>query len=326
MFKRSQVLWDPMPLQHVIVFYLGIPILMSAMFGINHAGLGKHLTIAQGITYWLGIWVPFWLMLDLATRTSALILRPWSAPLWVLLIMGSALAMLISRPYIVWYIGQYTNHLPEGMAVSPPAFASAWRELDRLLGFLGTPLFWMAINYYYDRVLGIPRYRGRMLVMRDDADSDRARTPLAALPVAETASVSTPPTAPAATEGVQNVPAFFALLPAKVGTNVIALQAEDHYVRVHTTEGSALVRYRFSDAITELDAVDGLQVHRSSWARKSAIVRVETEERTWMLVLTGDLRVPVSQGFRETVRAARLPGLGKGVRDANPRTDAPSSM
>ncbi len=322
--NRRLILWDPMPLPQVLAFYLGIPLLMAAMFGLNHAGLGRHFTIAEGIPYWAGIWVPFWLLLDAATRGSALALRPWSPPLWLVLLIGAALAAWVSRPYIAWYVSQFRDWLPDSAPSQVPTLAGSWRQLDRLLGFTGLPLFWIAMNYYYDRILGVPRYRGRLLelnppaVPATPAGAVAGREPvaaeLAALPAPPATSAAAaphplPPRSAAAEPDAAVVlrSPLVALLPAKVGTEILALQAEDHYVRVYTAVGSALVRYRFGDAIRDLEPLGGLQVHRSFWVRKSAVERLDTGTNPWLLTLRGGQQVPVSQAFRTAVRNARLP-------------------
>ena len=54
------------------------------------------------------------------------------------------------------------------------------------------------------------------------------------------------------------------MLPANLGTDVIYLKSEDHYIDVRTTVGQSLVKMRFSDAVADLGD-RGIQVHRSYW-------------------------------------------------------------
>jgi hypothetical protein len=84
-------------------------------------------------------------------------------------------------------------------------------------------------------------------------------------------------------------------LPAKLGEELIALEMEDHYVRVHTRGGSHLLLMRMRDAIAELDGVDGAQVHRSWWVARSAVARVERQGRRVAIELDNGLEVPVSR-------------------------------
>jgi LytTr DNA-binding domain len=107
-------------------------------------------------------------------------------------------------------------------------------------------------------------------------------------------------TMPAAKVGVS---AFLRRVPARLGTELLYIEVEDHYLRVHTARGSDLVLLRLSDAIGELDPAIGRQVHRSYWVARNAVARVErAEHRTW-LVLTSGARLPVSRTYLPVLRA-----------------------
>ncbi len=100
-------------------------------------------------------------------------------------------------------------------------------------------------------------------------------------------------------------PPFFARLPARLGRDLLALEMEDHYVRVHTAEGSDLILMRLRDAIAELSGLDGRQVHRSYWVAAAAVGAVERKsDGKLTLVLRNGLRVPVSRSYAAEVRAA----------------------
>jgi hypothetical protein len=61
-------------------------------------------------------------------------------------------------------------------------------------------------------------------------------------------------------------------LPARVRfARLFAIEAHDHYVRVHTDAGTELVTARFADAVDELVGVHGFRVYRSWWDSGSAI-------------------------------------------------------
>jgi hypothetical protein len=100
-------------------------------------------------------------------------------------------------------------------------------------------------------------------------------------------------------------PRLLARLPGRLGQEVIALQAEDHYVRVHTVLGSDLLLMRFADAVAEAEGIDGLRVHRSWWVAKAAVVSAKAEGRRAVLTLTTGLEVPVT---RESVPEVRRAG------------------
>jgi len=84
-------------------------------------------------------------------------------------------------------------------------------------------------------------------------------------------------------------------LPASLGSDIIALEMEDHYVRVHTALGSELVLMRLRDAMAHVAEVEGLQVHRSWWVARGAVEDVVREGRNVRLVLPSELEAPVSR-------------------------------
>ena len=96
--------------------------------------------------------------------------------------------------------------------------------------------------------------------------------------------------------------AFFRRIPMALGRELHALQAEDHYVRVYTAAGEDLVLHRFSDAIVELEGLNGEQVHRSWWVAEKGIADVVRRDRKVFLVLKNGTEVPVSRTFMAVVR------------------------
>lgn len=99
-------------------------------------------------------------------------------------------------------------------------------------------------------------------------------------------------------------PPFFARLPDALGSDLIALEMEDHYVRAHTALGSDMVLMRLRDAIAELDGADGLQVHRSWWVARGAVENVRRDGRNVRLVLAGGIEAPVSRANVSVLKEA----------------------
>lgn len=91
-------------------------------------------------------------------------------------------------------------------------------------------------------------------------------------------------------------------LPLRLGGQVLAVQAEDHYVRVHTALGSELLLMRMGDAITELVGLEGERVHRSWWVARDAVKCVDTKGRKLSLTLTNGLEVPVTRDASAKLR------------------------
>jgi hypothetical protein len=85
---------------------------------------------------------------------------------------------------------------------------------------------------------------------------------------------------------------------------LIAIQAEDHYLRVHTDAGEELVALRFADALAELAGVHGYQTHRSWWVSADAIAAVKWRKGSGEVQLAGGLAAPVSRTYGPRLKAA----------------------
>ena len=88
--------------------------------------------------------------------------------------------------------------------------------------------------------------------------------------------------------------------------DVIALGAEEHYVRVCASDRSELIYHRFRDAIAEMPDSLGMQVHRSWWVADTGVIGARRAGRRYQLQLSNGTVVPVSDRF---VKPARRRGL-----------------
>lgn len=273
----------------LVTLYLGIPLCLAIVMAWNPTGSRAPLMPGYLLptVYWLGILLPLWVLLDVCTRGLAALARHGGLrlPLPVLLVAGALLATLAMRPYLIVYwelvdrlfdpaAAQTWNDLPPML---PPSLAEYWVAVQRA-GFL--LVLWVAVNLFYAQFVGVARF-----------GQAPARAAIA-------------PEAAAAPEAVPSggTPGFLARLPSQLGHDVIALQAQDHYLRVTTSEGSALILCRFSDAVAEMDAAAGIQVHRSYWVARSAIKRLQARDGRHQLLLGNGERVPVSRTYLEQVR------------------------
>lgn len=113
----------------------------------------------------------------------------------------------------------------------------------------------------------------------------------------ETRVVVAPPTPEAET-------AFRKRLSARRrAARLLAVEAHDHYLKVHTDAGEELITLRFADALAELDEAHGWRVHRSWW------IAAEAEGVRWRrgvgaARLAGGLVAPVSRTYAPVLRDA----------------------
>ena len=88
------------------------------------------------------------------------------------------------------------------------------------------------------------------------------------------------------------------------GARLIALEAEDHYVRVHTDAGSELLSMRFSEAVEELALAHGYRLHRSWWAFADAVEAVRWKRGGGEARLAGGVVAPVSRNCAAALKQA----------------------
>jgi hypothetical protein len=108
--------------------------------------------------------------------------------------------------------------------------------------------------------------------------------------------VPVPATVPAAAPPV--AAKFRERLPRHLrDAEIHALEAEDHYLRVHTSAGADLILLRLGDAVAELEGLDGARTHRSWWVARDAVRAVRRADGRAELTLPGEVIAPVSRSF-----------------------------
>jgi len=169
-----------------------------------------------------------------------------------------------------------------------PSGSRGWPGLDEVMGtYFAVLVIGGAITVLFNLVQG-PRGEAVMPV---------PAAPQAAAPAPVAAAVPAP--APPLPNPLLDQ------LPAEIGSDIVALEMEDHYVRVHTELGSALVLMRLRDAMALVSEIEGMQVHRSWWVARGAVEDVLRDGRIVRLKLPRDLEAPVARANIATLRDAR---------------------
>jgi DNA-binding LytR/AlgR family response regulator len=115
---------------------------------------------------------------------------------------------------------------------------------------------------------------------------------------AEPESASEPAAAP------EYPPEFLSKLPIALRRDILALEAEDHYLRVHTLHGSALILMRLADAAAMIDPRLGIRVHRSWWVARDGVRALERTPGRAIARLVDDTPVPISRTYLPSARTA----------------------
>ncbi|MFK7885401.1 MAG: LytTR family DNA-binding domain-containing protein [Gammaproteobacteria bacterium] len=84
---------------------------------------------------------------------------------------------------------------------------------------------------------------------------------------------------------------------------ILRVTAQDHYLSVHTTQGSRLIRGRMTDALGRLANDDGIQIHRSHWIARNKIQRIVRSGRDCRVILNCGDTLPIGRGRVEALRA-----------------------
>ena len=82
-----------------------------------------------------------------------------------------------------------------------------------------------------------------------------------------------------------------------------SISMQDHYARITTNQGKAMLLMRMGDLVTLLRDVDGAQIHRSHWVAASEAVRIEKQGRKHVMHLRDGGTLPVSSNRLDQARA-----------------------
>lgn len=108
--------------------------------------------------------------------------------------------------------------------------------------------------------------------------------------------------------------AFLQRLPPDLGTALISVSSQDHYVEAVTTTGHTLIHMRFADALAELADYPGQQIHRSHWISTLAFTGLTRDGERLLAHLSDGRQLPVSRSFAASARAMTpmrpVPGTG----------------
>lgn len=96
-------------------------------------------------------------------------------------------------------------------------------------------------------------------------------------------------------------------------SGVLMATAEDHYLRLVLADGRRpLVLFRLGDALSELSAHDGCQVHRSAWVARRFVAGARRDGRRWVLQMTDGSEQAISETHLPAVRSAGWLRPGRG--------------
>jgi DNA-binding LytR/AlgR family response regulator len=238
---------------------------------INARLLGRVLLVGTAIAVFLSLFGPFHAPLrTILTRDAQYFAYAW---------IGSLLGLLSARLTFrlgVWSHGPLAIGVATGVIMAPPMMLVVWTATAlaagrpppmRALPDMLWPTFLICVGA---SILAVMINRNRHVV-----------------------AAATSPTPPK----------FLERVPLKLrGGELWAVEAEDHYLRLHTSKGQDLILLRLADAIDELEGVEGAQVHRSWWVARDAIADARRGDGRATLTLKDGSEVPVSRTYARILR------------------------
>lgn len=201
----------------------------------------------------------------------------------------TALAILISLPPFVLAITAFDIVLgyPElGLDIS-----AGGAQVSKFAEF-GLELLYLSDNHLvFCLLLSLPK----IIISRLASPATEASEKI---DVVTAPAVSAPP-APVAPGS-----AILSRIDPPLAGEIIWAEAQEHYVRLKTTEETRMVLQRFSDILLDLPARTGIQVHRSHWVAFDAIAEVFKDGANLRLRLQGGEVIPVSRSYRSATEQA----------------------
>jgi hypothetical protein len=88
---------------------------------------------------------------------------------------------------------------------------------------------------------------------------------------------------------------------------IVALSAEDHYVRVRTDRGQALILMNFAKAVAALGPDAGVRIHRSHWVSRALAAKTTTRCSRNGIRVDDDTVLPVSRAGRKLLNELHEP-------------------
>ena len=209
-------------------------------------------------------------------------------------------------------------HAGLGAALSFPPFVMAITTFDLLIGDLellragsnvllnriGIEAASLIDNHLVLSTLLLTPYVRAVIRRREiAAASPKATT----LPEPSVLDEIAPPTGDFASEPE---PGLLLACQPPIKGEILAAEAQEHYVKLKATEQGGMALYRFGDAVRDLSRYSGMQIHRSHWVSDQAVAAVVGKRGSLKIELTDGDVVPVSRRYELEVEA-RFGGRGR---------------
>lgn len=215
-------------------------------------------------------------------------------PLWLLLVVGALVAGEFIKLYVQFIVPIFDKLLPSDVVGGRDV---QFTPAGNLRAGIPTILIWAGLNMAAASLFKIERFGYPAKKSANFASSSQSRG-------SEELDIQQD----SAQHAAHYVPNFLIRAGLDSIDHIIALEAQQHYVKIHMLSGSKIILYRFSDAINELGGACGTRVHRSWWVHKDGVETMQDIGKKPVVTLKTGVEVPVSRTYylraQETFSAA----------------------
>ena len=297
--QGSVILQRPAPMRRpphwldYLLFFVGIPAFIAILFSLVGIRLTNGMPYLDALVYMLLHMSIAWWSVSLGAAIIKFSFRSWRPPVLAICLLGLLVALIPAAFMFQALGGLYADIYPVFAANRADLALPAW-NLAYLLHFIRysipvLPLF-LAGVYGYRFVTGVDWFG---YGARDtEPEVNTVREAGAEVQAKPEAKVLVSPTV-GLIEGTR--------LPSSA--RLIAVKAEQHYIKIWSDQGTDLVRYRFRDLAKNLRGYKGSQVHRSWWVNLDEVQSHRQVGRKMELIIDANLTVPVSLSYKNAVLA-----------------------
>lgn len=257
---------------------------LAVGFTLLEPSASAHLSPFPRLVFWVGqIGAALIILESVQMRLGRTAAARRMSPLFLVILAGVIGAILFSSLSILLLEELLAALDPEDV-VEEVSFANLLAEFRDSAGQV--VVFWVLLN------------APRLIMIAQDQDSGPEA------PAADPPDASEAPAPPMADEGRAPLVELLSRLPRRLGTDIVAMTAELHYLRVHTRQGDALILMSFGRAVEALQVVPGMAVHRSHWVALNHVAAVESDGEKVVCRMDTGITVPVSRNNRAALRQA----------------------
>lgn len=266
-------------------YWLGIPTGIGLIVGWYAVGGIDLETKFAILGFWCTFMIATWWTQICGAWCAYGVLRPWQPSPWVVWITGPIVFSLVGLVPQNALLEWANTNLPDGAVDFRPIRLRSAETPDFWIAYFSAAIpgtaFFVAVNFVYERILGIPRFR-----------YTNGSGNLRLSPARQSGDETSPPE-----------PQFMQRVSPQIREgSLVSVSAQEHYISVTTTAGKELIRYSFSDALRDLKPYRGLRTHRSHWVAKDRIRELGRIGSSYQVTLDNGTRVPVSRTYLVSVR------------------------